>query len=252
MAPPSLPSSTPPTGAAQRAAALIHDAFDDYNARFSDITRRARRRFERRDWRPRAADAVARIDLYDACIRETLGRLEALLDDRVRSRPLWAAIRREFATRIAPLPDRELVQDLFQLADRGASSGPTASRRSSSSSRSTSKPAGDPACPGELRTYACPPTPTRPRCGDRILADARVRQWLRRPARQRRGDRARAAGAAGRARRRTARQSSCCAPCSIASAAPTWSAACSGAAALWPLVVALVNEPARRARRRAC
>ena len=36
---------------AQRAAALIQDAFEDYNARFSDITRRARRGFERRDWR---------------------------------------------------------------------------------------------------------------------------------------------------------------------------------------------------------
>ena len=34
---------------ARRAAALVHDAFDDYNARFSDITRRARRSFELRD-----------------------------------------------------------------------------------------------------------------------------------------------------------------------------------------------------------
>ncbi|MEO5561378.1 MAG: isocitrate dehydrogenase kinase/phosphatase AceK regulatory subunit, partial [Dokdonella sp.] len=37
--------------AAARAAALILDAFLDYNERFADITRRAKRHFERRDWR---------------------------------------------------------------------------------------------------------------------------------------------------------------------------------------------------------
>ncbi|MGH8077940.1 MAG: isocitrate dehydrogenase kinase/phosphatase AceK regulatory subunit, partial [Lysobacter sp.] len=55
VAPP--PDTVARPDAAQRAAALIHDAFDDYNARFSDITRRARRRFERRDWRHAQADA---------------------------------------------------------------------------------------------------------------------------------------------------------------------------------------------------
>ena len=40
-----------PSDPAQRAAARIADGFDDSNALFSDITRRARKRFERRDWR---------------------------------------------------------------------------------------------------------------------------------------------------------------------------------------------------------
>ena len=75
-----------------RAAALILDAFLDYNARFSDITRRAKRRFERRDWKYVRVDAHARIDLYDVCLRETLGRLELLLEERVRSRQIWASI----------------------------------------------------------------------------------------------------------------------------------------------------------------
>ena len=44
---------------ALRAAARIADGFDDYNARFSDVTRRARKRFERRDWRQAQTDAVA-------------------------------------------------------------------------------------------------------------------------------------------------------------------------------------------------
>ncbi len=102
-----------PPDPAQRAAALIADGFDDYNARFSDITRRARRRFERRDWKLAQSDNTGRIDLYDVCLRETLSRLEGLLEDRVRSRPLWRGIRTAYAERIAALPDRELFKTFY-------------------------------------------------------------------------------------------------------------------------------------------
>ena len=61
-----------------RAAALILDAFLDYNARFSDITRRAQRWFERRNWNQAQIDVVWRLDLYDECLIETLGRLRAV------------------------------------------------------------------------------------------------------------------------------------------------------------------------------
>ncbi|WP_440225727.1 bifunctional isocitrate dehydrogenase kinase/phosphatase [Dokdonella sp. MW10] len=102
----------------ERAAALILDAFLDYNARFSDITRRAQRRFERRDWKYARVDAAARIDLYDVCIRETLGRLELLLDERVRSRPLWAAMRGAFEALVEPMLDRELTKTFFNSLSR--------------------------------------------------------------------------------------------------------------------------------------
>ncbi len=102
-----------PSDAAQQAAARVVDGFEDYNARFSDITRRARRRFERRDWRKSQADNAARIDLYDQCIDETLSRLEARLDERVRSRALWREIRTAYATRIERMPDRELYKTFY-------------------------------------------------------------------------------------------------------------------------------------------
>jgi isocitrate dehydrogenase kinase/phosphatase len=103
---------------ARAAAALLVDAFADYNARFADITRRARRRFERRDWRGAGADARARIDLYDICIRETQGRLDLLLDDRVRARALWAAMRNEYEKLVARLADRELYKTWFSSLSR--------------------------------------------------------------------------------------------------------------------------------------
>ncbi len=104
--------------AANRAAALIQDAFEDYHARFSDITRRARRRFERRDWRASQADAVARIDLFATYFPEAIGRLENILDERVRSRPMWRAIRLAYAARIAALPDRPLYETFFNSLAR--------------------------------------------------------------------------------------------------------------------------------------
>jgi isocitrate dehydrogenase kinase/phosphatase len=115
-----LPSTNAPRSDAvsARASALILDAFLDYNARFSDITRRAKRRFEQRDWKYARVDAAARIDLYDVCIRETLARLELLLEERVRSRPVWAQIRNDFEHRVASLLDRELPKTFFNSLSR--------------------------------------------------------------------------------------------------------------------------------------
>jgi isocitrate dehydrogenase kinase/phosphatase len=107
-----------PTSTQARAAGLILDAFLDYNARFSDITRRAQRWFERRNWKQAQIDVVWRLDLYDECLVETLGRLELLLDDRIRNRPLWAAIRDEYGQRIEPQLDRELFKTFFNSLSR--------------------------------------------------------------------------------------------------------------------------------------
>ena len=64
---------------AQRLAHVIRDAFADYHARFAEITRRAKLRFETRDWAAAREDAVERIELYDQCIAECMLRLEATL-----------------------------------------------------------------------------------------------------------------------------------------------------------------------------
>ncbi len=138
---------------ALRAAARIADGFDDYNARFSDVTRRARKRFERRDWRQAQTDATARIDLYEICVRGTLARLESLLEERVRSRPLWRDIRAAYALRIAALPDRELYKTFYNsLARRFFQIYGVAPDVEFLALEIV--PTGDPACPGELRHHA--------------------------------------------------------------------------------------------------
>lgn len=149
----SLPPAAPVSDTAQRAATLIAGGFDDYNARFSDITRRARRRFERRDWKHAQTDATARIDLYEQCVRETLSGLEALLEERVRSRPLWRAILPAYAERIAARSDRELYKTFYNsLVRRFFQIDGVAPDVEFLALEIV--PTGDPACPGELRHHA--------------------------------------------------------------------------------------------------
>ncbi len=149
-------ASVSPRDTAREAAALIARGFEDYNARFSDLTRRARRRFERRDWKHAQIDAAARIDLYDVCINDTLARLEALLEERVRSRPLWRAILPAYAERIAALPDRELYKtfhnSLVRRFFRINGVAPDLEFHALDI-----VPTGDPACPGELAHHGFGP-----------------------------------------------------------------------------------------------
>lgn len=103
---------------AAAAAALLVDAFADYNARFADITRRAARHFARRDWLAGRRDAVARMELYDQCVGETFSRLEARLGERIFAHALWVEIRRAYAGRIADLLDSELYKTFFNTLTR--------------------------------------------------------------------------------------------------------------------------------------
>ena len=99
-------------------ANVIRDAFEDYHARFADITRRAKLRFETRDWAAAREDAVERIELYDQCIAECMLRLQATLQGRAHDRTLWSAIRDSYDQRIGGLIDRELYKTFYNTLTR--------------------------------------------------------------------------------------------------------------------------------------
>ncbi len=111
-------NSESPRKIAEKVSRLIVDAFDDYNARFSDVTRRARRRFEARDRVGMHSDAVERIGLYDQAIHETFSRLEQLLDERLFSYRLWTHIRSVYGKEIESLLDAELYKTFFNTLTR--------------------------------------------------------------------------------------------------------------------------------------
>lgn len=99
-------------------AARIRDGFEDYHARFAAITRRARPRFERRDWAGMRADLVERIELYDVCVAQMQGWLEHVLGDQAQTRPLWARIRDAYAREVAGLLDQELYKTFYNTLTR--------------------------------------------------------------------------------------------------------------------------------------
>jgi isocitrate dehydrogenase kinase/phosphatase len=133
-----------------RAAALVLDAFEDYEARFGDLTRRARRRFVNRDWQGAQRDAVARIDLADDFLGEALGRFEALAGERMRSRSFWAAVRDAYGALTGERHDAALARTLFNSMSRRffLTEGVAAALEFHEAGEGV---AGDPACPGELQ-----------------------------------------------------------------------------------------------------
>ena len=106
-----------PTDLAHATATCIRDGFLDYHARFAAITRRARQRFEQRDWTAARDDAVQRIELYDLCIGECMARLQAIASG-APSRALWVQVRATFATLVEGLIDGELHKTFYNTLTR--------------------------------------------------------------------------------------------------------------------------------------
>ena len=99
-------------------APTILQAFDGYQERFQALTRRARGRFENREWRATLEDATERLDLY----AEVIGRLEqevrGQLESRVGDRLLWAGMKAVYSGVIGGRQDWDLAETFFNSLTR--------------------------------------------------------------------------------------------------------------------------------------
>jgi isocitrate dehydrogenase kinase/phosphatase len=99
-------------------AAVIARGFEEYNQEFCNITRRARRRFEEREWPLGQRDAVERIELYDRrierCVAGLVGRMGALIADAA----LWTGIRDRYGALVADRADSEFYKTFFNSITR--------------------------------------------------------------------------------------------------------------------------------------
>jgi len=103
---------------ARECARAIFDAFGDYNAEFREITRRARRRFESRDWVAGRRDATERIDLYDRYVARTTEALRGRLAGHANNRALWVQIKACFEDEICDFIDLEFEKTFFSSISR--------------------------------------------------------------------------------------------------------------------------------------
>lgn len=114
----SMSKTSAPADLAGAAAQIVIDSFIDYQQRFVVITRRARKRFEERDWPAIRADSVERMDLYEVCLSETEARLDALLHDRLHERPLWLEMKSVFPALLTGRHDGDLAKTFFNSVTR--------------------------------------------------------------------------------------------------------------------------------------
>jgi len=103
---------------AMRCAQMVVEAFLGYNARFREVTRRARSCFAARDWHRSHEDAVERIELYEQSIQSTVAQLELALGRNVREQALWCEVKRHFSNLIGGLPDSEFCKTYFSSVTR--------------------------------------------------------------------------------------------------------------------------------------
>ncbi len=97
---------------------IIYDGFVQYNNLFHRITRRARTRFEKRDWQGHQQDIVERVDLYEKSVRRIVLQLRRHLGTRVKDHDLWNAIRSYFGRRLDKVPDAGFIKTFFNSVTR--------------------------------------------------------------------------------------------------------------------------------------
>jgi isocitrate dehydrogenase kinase/phosphatase len=86
--------------------------------RFRALTRRARIRFESRDWAGIVEDAGRRLALYSERTRETTEEVERILGDRLRDKTVWAAMKAAYSAYTMDRQDFELAETYFNSITR--------------------------------------------------------------------------------------------------------------------------------------
>lgn len=113
---------TPPRLTESRLANLgaraIYEAFDEYQNQFRTITRRAKSRFESRDWHGIQGDAAERLDLYKKIVDQMTAKLRELLAERADDKMVWAGLKAVYSGMITGRNDWELAETFFNSATR--------------------------------------------------------------------------------------------------------------------------------------
>ena len=104
--------------AAHHAADIIRRGFEEFHESFRAVTRRAKERFEGRDWPGTRRDTVHRMSLHTRFVDATLEALRGELGDWVSEHEFWDELREAYALAILGSDDFELAQTFFNSCTR--------------------------------------------------------------------------------------------------------------------------------------
>jgi isocitrate dehydrogenase kinase/phosphatase len=99
-------------------AEQLVEAFLRYNADFRELTQRAARCFEERDWQQGRTNAVARIELYDKAVTRALGELGSTIESSESGKSAWMAVKDRYAELIRQYPDNAFFKTFFSSISR--------------------------------------------------------------------------------------------------------------------------------------
>jgi len=111
-------NSKPHSGLIAECSQIIYDGFIRYNNKFHRITRRARTRFEQRDWKGHQQDIAERVYLYEKSVRRVVLALRRIMGPRVNDYDLWNEIRTFFGDRLVKVPDGDFIKTFFNSTTR--------------------------------------------------------------------------------------------------------------------------------------
>jgi len=100
------------------AAKGVREAFVKYNDNFGRITRRAKQRFETRDWRGGERDFGERLELYTKSVERSVGALQRLLGPPDTTRALWPDLKQTFGARVDGIADGAFSKTFFNSISR--------------------------------------------------------------------------------------------------------------------------------------
>jgi isocitrate dehydrogenase kinase/phosphatase len=103
---------------ANLSAQTIFEGFNDYQAQFQEITRRAKGRFERRNWHGMQADALERLELHNQQVQQVGTNISHLLGDRVTKKLVWTSTKAVYSGLIAEYENWELAETFFNSVTR--------------------------------------------------------------------------------------------------------------------------------------
>lgn len=99
-------------------AEAVQHAFAGYQARFEEITRRARERFLTRDLKGSHADSAERLHLYGNVLADLTTQITDLMGPRLRERNVWTAIKAVYSSFVAQSPAWEIGESFFNSLTR--------------------------------------------------------------------------------------------------------------------------------------
>jgi isocitrate dehydrogenase kinase/phosphatase len=95
---------------------IILSAFNEYRGKFNEITERAQRQFEERNWQAR--DVFERLNLYKPTVERTVAGVHETLGERRTEMQIWQNIKTAYSTLIESRDDWELAETFFNSITR--------------------------------------------------------------------------------------------------------------------------------------